>query len=92
LHNQRDLDILDSVPNQVTQTRMVEAMVHASEGGEWFTQAEIDGLAQSYAQGRLTEWMLLDALDDDDKLVRIVMIRSKDFNDVNTDEAVTGLI
>lgn len=67
-------------------------MVYTSANGEWFTQAEIDGLAQGYAQGRLTEWMLLDALDDDDKLVQTVMVRSKAFDAADTDEAVTGLI
>lgn len=67
-------------------------MVYTSAGGEWFTQAEIDGLAQGYAQGRLSEWMLLDALDDDDKLVQAVKDRSKQISAVDTGEPVTGLI
>lgn len=67
-------------------------MVHTSVNGEWFTQAEIDGLAQGYAQGRLSEWMLLDALDDDDNLVQMVMVHSKNFESASSDEAISGLI
>lgn len=66
--------------------------MYTSEDGEWYTSQEIEAMAKAYAQGRLTEWMLLDALDQDDKLVQIVKDMSTKYSPVSTDEAVTGLI
>lgn len=58
-----------------------------------FTQDEIDDLARGYAQGRISEWMIVDACDDDELLVRRVLIRSKDFNSsVDDGEAIDGLM
>lgn len=57
------------------------------------TQAEIDELARSYSFGRIAEWMILDACDDDETLFRRVLARSKDFiSSVDDGEAVDGLI
>lgn len=66
--------------------------MYTSEDGEWYTSQEIEAMAKAYAQGRLTEWMLLDALDQDDKLVQTVKDMSKNFESVTSDEAITGLI
>jgi hypothetical protein len=66
--------------------------MYTSEDGEWYTSQEIEAMAQSYAQGRLTEWMLLDALDQDDKLVQTVKDLSVKYSAATTDEAVDGLI
>lgn len=57
------------------------------------TQKEIDDLAKGYAQGRLAEWMILDAVDDDQALFQRIVIRSKDFDPHADDgEAIVGLI
>lgn len=57
------------------------------------TQQEIDDLAKGYAQGRLAEWMILDAVDDDPVLFQRIVVRSKDFNPSADDgEAIEGLI
>lgn len=66
--------------------------MYTSEDGEWYTSEEIEAFAKGYAQGRLTEWMLLDALDEDDKLVQTVKDLSVKYSAATTDEAVTGLI
>lgn len=66
--------------------------MYTSEDGEWFTSEEIEAMAKGYAQGRLTEWMLLDALDEDDNLVQVVKDKSVKYSAATTDEAVTGLI
>lgn len=57
------------------------------------TQTEIDDLARSYALGRIMEWMVLDACDDDESLFRLILTRSKEFNSsVDDGEAVDGLM
>ena len=63
-----------------------------SETGEEFSQLEIDDLARAYAAGRIVEWMIQDAVDDDAKLMQIVIKRSRDFGSVDDGEAIDGLI